>query len=157
MPCDTRPIKGFTLRQMMTDTYIKHLAMALGAELRPVNGNRVEAFARLAAWFASDFTKIRELNPQARKAAGKDELLPMIGWTVAGHDWLTYTACDLETDGERVVSMVGQLIRLSASTNSIYDIFKLLPSWKGQKVRARCPLAVAQKSDGCGQIEKYGR
>ena len=124
MPCDTRPIKGFTLRQMMADTYIKHLAMALGAELRPVNGNRVEAFARLAAWFASDFTKIRELNPQARKAAGKDELLPMIGWTVAGHHWLTYTACDLETDGERVVSMVGQLIRLSASTNSTYDIFK---------------------------------
>lgn len=133
MPYDTCPIKGFTLRQMMTDTYIKHLAMDLGAELRPVNGNNVEAFAPLATWFASDFTKRRQLNLQARKAAGKDKLLPMIGWTVAGHDWLTYVACDIETDGGSVVSIVGQLIRLSASTNSIYGIFKLLPSWKGQK------------------------
>lgn len=63
----------------------------------------------------------------------------MIGWTVVGHDWRTYMACDLETaDGERVVSMVGPLIRLSASTNSICDIFKLLALMEGTKKYARC-------------------
>lgn len=45
-----------------------------------------------------------------------DGLLPMIGWAVVGHDWRTYMAYGLETDGERVVSMVGPLLGLS-STN----------------------------------------
>lgn len=61
----------------------------------------------------------------------------MIGHTVVGHIWDTYMACDLETDGERVVRMVGPLIGLSASTASMHDIFKLLALVESAKVYAR--------------------
>lgn len=85
----------------------------------------MEALAQLATWFGSGFTKIRELNVEAGKEAGIDELQPMIGYTVVGHIWDTYMACDIETDGEMVVSMVGPLIGVSTSTASMHDIFKL--------------------------------
>ncbi len=110
----------------MTDTHTKRLAMASGAEIKPANGNSVEALAQLATWFAAGFTKIRELNIDARSGVEMDELVPMIGWTAVGHDWRTYMACDLEMDGKRVVSMVGPLVGLPASTDSFYDIFKRL-------------------------------
>lgn len=135
-------LDGYTLSQM-TDTYTKHLAMASGAEVKPVHGNSLEALAQLATWFASGFTKVRELNIEAGKEEGIDELQPMIGYTVVGHIWDTYTACDLETDGESVVRMVGPLIGLSASTASMHDIFKLLALVESAKVY---PLAMAQKN-----------
>lgn len=133
-----RPLlrKGYNLSQM-TDTHTKRLVMASVAEIKPANGNCVEALAQLATWFASGFTKIRELNLEAGEGVVINDLPPMIGWTVVGHDWRTYMACDLENDGERVVSMVGPLVGLSASTNSIWDIFKLLALMEGVKEYAR--------------------
>lgn len=129
-------LDGYTLSQM-TDTYTKCLAMASGAEVKPAHGNSLEALAQLATWLASGFTKVRELNIEAGREEGIDELHPMIGYTVVGHIWDTYTACDLETDGERVVRMVGPLIGLSASTASMHDIFKLLALVESAKVYAR--------------------
>ena len=46
-------------------------------------------------------------------------------------------ACDLETDGERAVRMVGPLIGLSASTASMHDMFKLLALMESAKVYAQ--------------------
>lgn len=108
-------LAGYSPSQM-TDTYTKHLVMASGAEVKPAHGNSVEALTQLATWFGSGFTKIRESNVEAGKEAGIDELQRMIGYTVVGHIWDTYMACDIETDGERVVSMVGPLIGLSTTT-----------------------------------------
>lgn len=121
----------------MTDAHTKRLAMASGAEVKPAHGNSVEALAQLATWLASGFTKIRELSLEAEKRVVIVDLLPMIGWTVVGHEWRTYMAYDIQIDGERVVNIVDLLIRLSASTNSICDIIKLLALMKGSKEYAR--------------------
>lgn len=94
----------------MTDTYIKHLVIASGAEIKLVNRYDMKALAQLATWFASSFTKIIELNLEIRKGGVIYDLPLMIGWTVVRYNWHIYMACEIENDGEQAVSIVDPLI-----------------------------------------------
>ncbi|KAI4090622.1 MAG: hypothetical protein L6R37_007859 [Teloschistes peruensis] len=100
----------------------------------------------------------REPSPQHHSETAQVSLQPLppiIGLTAVGHEWATYTACEHFTeDNERVVQVTGPFPRLTASTRSFYDIFKLLSlvkrirafvqdvHWPALKKRILLPLVV---------------
>lgn len=72
--CDRFDRAGIALSQM-TDTHIKRLVMAFGAEIKPAGGNSQEALAQLAIWFTAGFAKLCELQASALPRQVEEESL----------------------------------------------------------------------------------
>lgn len=66
-------------------------------------------------------------TPKDLKLLSPPDCFPMVGWTAVGHDWQTYIGCNTTgDDGEHQINIFGPFPRISASTRTLYEIFKLL-------------------------------
>jgi hypothetical protein len=134
---------GHTISQT-TDAYTKRIALFSGLEVKQSNGGNTEALAQLSIWLTAGLEKTRLLSALSGRSSVIDELRPMMGWTVIGHDWHTYIAFRAIHEGQdRVVGKLspicelnqltcglkyveGPIESLTASTRTYYGIFKLL-------------------------------
>lgn len=134
---------GHTISQT-TDAYTKRIAFFSGLEVKQSNGGNTEALAQLSIWLTAGLEKTRLLGALGGQMSRIDQLQPVIGWTVIGHDWHTYIAFRAVNEGQdRVVSKLlpewntnelicglkyveGPIESLTASTRTYYGIFKLL-------------------------------
>jgi len=83
-----------------TDANTKRLALFSGIEVKQENGGKDEALAQLAIWLAAGLENVRRLGElsQRQQSLG-EELHPVVGWTVIGHDWHTYIAYRVNQGG----------------------------------------------------------
>jgi len=134
---------GHTISQT-TDAYTKCIALFSGLEVKQSNGVNTEALAQLSIWLTAGLEKTRLLGASSGQTSRIDQLQPMIGWTVIGHDWHTYIAFRAIHEGQdRVVITLlptcnhnelicgikyveGPIESLTASTRTYYGIFKIL-------------------------------
>ena len=58
------------------------------------DGNKKEALAQLAIWLTANLKKVKQLRCFAGEGDmdSSNTLLPVVGYTVFGHDWYTYIA-----------------------------------------------------------------
>lgn len=83
-----------------TDANTKRLALFSGIEVKQENGGKDEALAQLAIWLAAGLENVRRLGELGQEQQYLDEELhPVIGWTVIGHDWYTYIAYRVNQGG----------------------------------------------------------
>lgn len=56
------------------------------------DGGKQEALAQLAIWLTANLEKVKRLRYFARdgNVDFSNKLLPIVGYTVVGHDWYTY-------------------------------------------------------------------
>ena len=76
----------------MSDPYTQMLALMLGIEVKAQYGNEVEARAQLAVWLAAGLKHRRDVATAATGNAAAMDEVPMLGWTVIGHQWDLYMA-----------------------------------------------------------------
>jgi hypothetical protein len=82
------------------DAGTKRMALFSGMEVKQENGGKDEALAQLATWLAAGLENLRKLGDSSRKMPFScDELHPVVGWTVIGHDWHTYIAYRTSRNG----------------------------------------------------------
>ncbi|OAL45923.1 hypothetical protein IQ07DRAFT_207317 [Pyrenochaeta sp. DS3sAY3a] len=87
----------------VTDAYTGQVALFSGIEVREENGGKNEALVQLAVWLSAGLENVRRLGEMGhkRKYLG-EELRPMVGWTIIGHDWHTCIASRADKNGRDV-------------------------------------------------------
>ncbi|KAK5020687.1 hypothetical protein LTR60_000298 [Cryomyces antarcticus] len=116
---------GYNLSQT-TDAFTKRVALFSGLEVKQSNGGNTEALAQLAIWLTAGLERTKLLGELNGEHFPVDQLQPMIGWTVVGHDWHSYIAYRALHEGQDRVYVEGPIETLAVSTRSYYGIFKLL-------------------------------
>ncbi|KAI9764599.1 MAG: hypothetical protein M1840_008328 [Geoglossum simile] len=146
---------SYTLSHM-TDAYTSRIVMFCGIEVKPPMESETEALTQLAIWSAGALESLRRLGCFGLQKRGApydgyscDQLLPIPGWTIVGNEWRLYIAYKsgsdepgsrddteqtnedkneiMERDGDDMrVLIIGPIPALNASTDSYYEIFKLL-------------------------------
>ncbi|TKA79582.1 hypothetical protein B0A49_08194 [Cryomyces minteri] len=116
---------GYNLSQT-TDAFTKRVALFSGIEVKQSNGGNTEALAQLSIWLTAGLERIKLLGELNGEQFPVDQLQPMIGWTVVGHDWHSYIAYKAIHEGQDRVYVEGPIETLAVSTRSYYGIFKLL-------------------------------
>ncbi|CAD6442215.1 1ef9a539-42cc-4dd9-89f6-13898e29da70 [Sclerotinia trifoliorum] len=110
-----------------TDVNTGSLALFSGIEVKPENGGKDEALLQLAIWLAAGLQNTRILGETGQNRPYLcDELHPMVGWTVIGHDWHMYIAYMDNQNGRDTFKVVGPWRVAAADTRDVYGIFKLL-------------------------------
>ncbi len=124
--------RGISLSQM-TDTYQKRVAMFCGVEVKRTGGDDLESRAQLAIFLSAGLRRIETLKlaemgmdngqsspegpvwsediqynlPQAREtrkgSSNTATTLPLLGWTVHGHDWSLYVAWNPDDGSSQTV------------------------------------------------------
>ena len=148
--------RGFSSRSQMTYIHTKHLAFAAGVAVKRAYGNDQEALAQFSIWAAAGFVRLHELqilkesiqqrisqqelslahpsqdsssqnfsNDVGSKESSSD-FLPVIGWTIVGHDWHFHMAYEFTIENQRSIRVMGRLKKLTADTESYLGIFRLL-------------------------------
>ena len=75
-----------------TDAFTKRTILFSGVEVKSNDGGKQEALAQLAIWQTAHLEKIKQLRYFATDGDVdfSNRLLPIVGYTVVGHDWYTY-------------------------------------------------------------------
>lgn len=88
-------LKEFTLSHM-NNVMSKRLAVFCGVEVKQPSADIQEGLTQLVIWLAAGLRKTWELMQRGGKQNAGTEAnrghLPLIGWTVHGHDWRFYLA-----------------------------------------------------------------
>jgi hypothetical protein len=79
-----------------TDKTTKRLLLFSGVEVKPENGGKSEATVQLSIWLSAALRHLRRLGQKSRSLDQPDfpydDLLPMPGFVVVGHDWHGFIA-----------------------------------------------------------------
>ena len=112
----------------MSDPFTSTIPLPCGIRINMRSGDQNEGITRLATWFAAGLARLSQLSriagsevdtsteasssatradPSTTAAScGREiELLPLVGWTVVGHDWRFYVSWK-EQSGNIVSSLV---------------------------------------------------
>ncbi|KAE8150278.1 hypothetical protein BDV25DRAFT_172276 [Aspergillus avenaceus] len=112
---------GYQISQT-TDAFNKRTILFSGIEVKADDGGKKEALAQLAIWLSANLERLVRLGELVKGASvPTDWLVPTIGYTVIGHDWLTYMAYRVEDE----VHIVGPISSVLVDTRSTYGILKL--------------------------------
>lgn len=117
-----------TLSQMSDDCTSK-LVLYLGAEVKKFGGNEAEAQSQIYTWLGSGITKRRQLMASAAQQTDQsltDQPMPLLGWTIVGHQWKLYVAFGEGNGMNDKLSIVGPVPGCNVTTETHYDSFKLL-------------------------------
>jgi hypothetical protein len=117
-----------TLSQMSDDCTSK-LVLYLGAEVKKLGGNDVEAQGQIYTWLGSGITKRRQLMasaPQHTDQSLTEQPMPLLGWTIVGHQWKLYMAFGDGNSMNDKISIIGPVPGCNVTTETYYDSFKLL-------------------------------
>lgn len=139
-----------------TDASTKRLALFSGIEVKPENGGKDEALVQLATWLSAGLENVKTLGSASREEPfSSEELLPMLGWTVIGHDWHTYIAFRTARDGTETTVRYLFEIALVQSTNGVSVRCWALEDGCRYEGRAWC-FQTYRIADESGEICKRG-
>ncbi|KAK4983149.1 hypothetical protein LTR50_007388 [Elasticomyces elasticus] len=119
---------GYNISQT-TDAFTKRVALFSGTGVKWSNGGNAEALAQLSIWPTAGLERTKLFGELNGEQFSVDQLQPMNGWTVVGHDWHSYIAYKaIHESQDRVIRryVEGPIETLAVSTRSYYGIFKLL-------------------------------
>ncbi|OCK81060.1 hypothetical protein K432DRAFT_381661 [Lepidopterella palustris CBS 459.81] len=108
------------------DSWTSRLALFSGIEVKREGGSKDEALTQLAIWLCAGLENHRKLA----KCPAED-LLPVVGWTVVGHDWHLYIA--YRALNHRGLDTVVRGISLSELIHFLYENYslcRLVLTWK---------------------------
>lgn len=119
--------KGLLLSQI-ADTYQQRVAIFCGAEVKRSGGDDLESLAQLAIWLTAglrrgttlqvvgnrevdQFTPANPiqfknkplLNPGLGEGPKDHKTMPLLGWTIHGHDWCLYLAWNMYNECNNTV------------------------------------------------------
>lgn len=111
---------GFAISQT-SDAFTKRIALFSGVEVKQDDGGKKEALAQLCIWLAAGLNKVQKLGQLGHQDQySSNEVLPMIGFTIVGHEWYTYLSYKRSNDGHD--SIVGlDLLEVLANTDNFYS------------------------------------
>ncbi|KAH9206340.1 hypothetical protein DL95DRAFT_73787 [Leptodontidium sp. 2 PMI_412] len=110
----------------MTDAYTSTVPLACCLEVKERGGDYNEAILQLGIWCAAGLERLRGLWTRGRTDSGsglEEELPPILGWTVVGHDWKFHISW--KDDGGNVI-VLGPWRSLNAGTGSHPEILILM-------------------------------
>jgi hypothetical protein len=75
----------------MSDAYTSTIPLVCGIEVKESGGDYNEAVTQLGIWSAACLEKLKQLHRGSGGATDSlgsgESLLPIVGWTVVGHEW----------------------------------------------------------------------
>ncbi|KAH9204357.1 hypothetical protein DL95DRAFT_398581 [Leptodontidium sp. 2 PMI_412] len=111
----------------MSDAYTSTIPLVCGIEVKESGGDYNEAVTQLGIWSAACLEKLKQLHRGSGGATDSlgsgESLLPIVGWTVVGHEWKLHI-CWKSMDG--AVTVLGPISNLKAGTGSYEELFTLL-------------------------------
>ena len=87
----------------MNDLYTEKMVLMAGLEVKPARGAELEATVQLALWLAAGLSCRSQLLAAVGTNAKAMDTVPLLGWTVVGHEWKLYMAYMDKTEHEQRV------------------------------------------------------
>ncbi|OCK75633.1 hypothetical protein K432DRAFT_397107 [Lepidopterella palustris CBS 459.81] len=104
-----------------------------GIEVKRESGSKDEALSQLAIWLCAGLESHRQLAEYPA-----EHLLPVVGWTVVGHDWHMYIAYRaLNHRGLNTMFVVSRWTFPSAQTRDVLGLCKILHLIRKMEVYAK--------------------
>lgn len=106
----------------MEDDYSSTQALFMGVEVKRQGEKETDAQSQLLTWLAAGVIHLRKLRSPDSQLPN----LPLLGWTVVGHEWKLYAAYGEGNRAGDTIRILGPLNKTFGHTRDLEGIFQLL-------------------------------